>query len=175
MEFSRSLTAQGAALSVIEVARSAGYIDGPVAVTPALADSEKTLFCSMFSAVGERRQGGNHELSPDEISSMFTFVFARAAEAVTNMFNRQPDKFEIMGLFDGKVPIYAAEELTGYFKKLTFPTDCASAYWEWFHNQALPEGLDPILPLFEALKWTFRLSCHIAIVFEEQRFNPAKA
>src|SRR5574344_1570782 len=163
MEFQRSLGAQMAAQCVIETAKKGGFLNGPIAVEPALAESEHALFLKMFDAVKTRRDGGKHELTDDEVSSMFSFVFARSAEAVTNMLNRQPDKFEMIGLFDGKIPFSSDEDLTGYFKQQTFPTDCASAFWEWYHSEGIRHGHDPILPLFEALKWTFRLGCHIAI------------
>ncbi|NMD86250.1 hypothetical protein HF882_06590 [Victivallis vadensis] len=174
-EFSRSLLAQAAALTVVDTARSAGLLERPLAVDPGLAEAEKELFFKMFEQVADRRRRNLHELSSDEVSSLFTFVFARAAEAATNLANRQPNRFETLGMFDGKVPLNADERLVGYFKKLTFPTDCARAYWEWYQRDAeslplrgtdpiLPlRGTDPILPLFEALKWTFRISCHIAV------------
>ncbi len=164
-EFSRSLLAQAAALSVVNAAKEGGWIDGPLAVDPVLAESEKALFLKMFDRLATRRRQGE-ALSADEVSSLFTFVFARAAEAVTNLVNRQPDDFDMMGMFDGKVPIYADDKLTGYFKTLSFPTDCARAYWEWFHREAEGGamcGVDPALPLFEALKWCFRISSHLAV------------
>ena len=163
MGFQRSVGAQMAALCVVETAKSSGLLEGPVTVAPMLAEAEKELFFKMFEAVNRRRAEGVDDITPDEISSMFCFVFARSAEAVTNMFNHQVNKFDMMGLFDGKIPFYTDDDLTGYFKKLTFPVDCAQAYWDWYHAEYSQSATDPILPLFEALKWTFRLGCHIAI------------
>ena len=120
-EFSRSLLAQAAALTVVDTARSAGLLERPLAVDPVLAEAEKELFFKMFEQVADRRRRNLHELSSDEVSSLFTFVFARAAEAATNLANRQPNRFETLGMFDGKVPLNADERLVGYFKKLTFP------------------------------------------------------
>jgi 4-alpha-glucanotransferase len=67
--------------------------------------------------------------------------------------------------FDGKAPLYADEQITGYFKKLSFPGDCAQNFWDWIHSNIVPEGTDPLLALMESLKWCFRLSCHIAVSY----------
>ena len=73
------------------------------------------------------------------------------------------DDNEELARIDGKIPFYTDDDLTAYFKKLTFPADCAQTYWDWYHTDYQDNGTDPILLLFEALKWTFRLGCHIAI------------
>ncbi len=165
-EFSRSMTAQAAALVIVNAARRTDVLRGQVATAPALADSEKELFLRMFRHLAERRATGVNELSSDEISSLFTFVFARAAEAVTNMVNGRPDDFSMLGMFDGKVPIYADDRITGAFKLSEWPQNAARAYWEWYEIEAdavARRGIDPVLPLFEALKWMFRISSHLAI------------
>ena len=151
MEFQRSVGAQMAALCVVETAKNSGLLNGPITVAPILAEAEKELFMKMFEAVNRRRADGIDAIHPDEISSMFSFV------------NHQANDFSMMGLFDGKIPFYTDDDLTAYFKKLNFPVDCAQAYWDWYHSDYQDNGTDPILPLFEALKWTFRLGCHIAI------------
>lgn len=165
-EFSRSLLAQEAALVIIRTARAAGLLERPLAVDPNLAEAEKTLFLKMFEQLSERRRCKKDELNSDELSSLFTFVFARAAEAVTNLANHQPNRFEMLGMFDGKIPLNADDRLVGYFKQLSFPADCAHAFLEWYqgYDGGFPQNLaDPVLPLFESLKWTFRISCHIAV------------
>ncbi len=167
MQFSRSVAAQAAALAVIDAAKKSGILSGPVATAPELAEAEKELFLGMFKQLGARRGTAAESLTSDEVSSLFTFVYARAAEAAGNFLTRQPNRFEYLGMFDGKVPISADERLIGHFKSRSdFPTACAAAYWAWYHDPAVqPElaGVDPALPLFEALKWTFRISCHFAI------------
>ena len=157
--FSRSLAAQKSALCVISAAQDLELLDGPIAVDERLAEAEKELILKIMAKVKEKCSGG--ELSADEVSSMFTFVYARAAEAVTNLANNQKNDFDMMGLFDGKVPICAEDILTGFFKKLDFPTVCARKFWSYYE-----EGLDecdPLLALMESLKWCFRLSCHLAV------------
>lgn len=163
-EFSRSLAAQSVALAMVGAAREGGCLNGALIASPVLAEAEKKLFLKMLARLSEHRTNGRAELSTDEISSLFTFVSAKAAEAVTNMVNRQPDNFELLGMMDGKVPIYADERLTGHFKKLTLAADCAQAYLDWHAaNSATLELFDPLLTLFEALKWCFRLSCAAAV------------
>ena len=56
--------------------------DEELAVDPALAGMEKALFTGMFRAVAQR---GGAELTADEFSSMFHFVFAKSAEAAVSM------------------------------------------------------------------------------------------
>ena len=79
--------------------------------------------------------------------------------------NKRKFEIEMLGLFDGKTPFYADERLAGYFKELDFPTECARGFWEYWHEGGgSGSGADPVLLLAEALKWCFRLSCHIALV-----------
>ena len=164
-KFSRSLGAQHAAMVVIEAAKKGELIDGSVFTAPELAEAEKELILKILNAVAEKRRRDGDALDDETVSSMFTCVFARAAEAVTNYANSRPNEFSMMGLFDGKAPLYADEQITGYFKKLSFPGDCAQNFWDWIHSNIVPEGTDPLLALMESLKWCFRLSCHIAVSY----------
>ena len=164
--FSRSIVSQAVALAMVEAARKSGCIKGALVASPVLAEAEKELSLKMLARLNERRKNGSDTLSDDEIASLFTFVYAKAAEAVTNLVNGQPDNFELLGMLDGKIPLYADERLTGYFKKLNLATECAQAYVDWHAANASGEQLqayDPMLPLFEALKWCFRLSCTVAV------------
>ena len=109
-KFSRSLGAQHAAMVVIEAAKKGELIDGPVFTAPELAEAEKELILKILNAVAEKRRRDGDALDDETVSSMFTFVFARAAEAVTNYANSRPNEFSMMGLFDGKAPLYADEQ-----------------------------------------------------------------
>ena len=165
-EFSRSIVSQAVALAMVEAARTSGCIKGAMVASPVLAEAEKELFVKMLARLHERRKNGSDTLSDDEIASLFTFVYAKAAEAVTNLVNGQKNSFELLGMLDGKVPLYADERLTGHFKKLNLATECAQAYIDWHAANASDGQLrsyDPMLPLFEALKWCFRLSCTVAV------------
>ncbi len=160
-------TAQEIALAIVNAARDGGYLDGELAAIPETADAEKTLFMDMFSALQthcgrEKRR----ELDIDEVSSMFSFVFAKAAEIVTNYVNGKADKISMDGLFDGKIPFYADDTLVGFCKKSTWPSEAGRAFMDMDDADS---GIDPVLRLFEALKWTFRISCHIVIRHLEKR------
>lgn len=168
-EFITSIPAQAAGRCIIETARSQGFLDEPVMVSPRLADAEKVLIIKMFPAMEEHCKTCGESLHPDEVSSLFTFVFAKAAECVTNFCNGKEDNFELTGMFDGRVPIYADDNITTAFKSSQFPFLCAANYLEW--TEADAENLrdcDPLLLLFEALKWCFRLSCHYAMQIVEK-------
>ena len=165
-EFNRSVIAQATALAMVGAARKSESVKGPMVASPILAEVEKELFIKMLSRLKDRRKAESDGLSTDEISSLFTFVTAKAAEAVTNLCNSKKNEFDLTGMLDGKVPIYAEDTVTGHFKQSPLPTDCAQAYVDWHAENADDPALksyDPILPLFEALKWCFRLSCTAAV------------
>ncbi|MBQ6352474.1 MAG: hypothetical protein IJJ28_04325 [Lentisphaeria bacterium] len=169
--FRTSLQAQAAARMVIAAARESGVLDdGALVVDPALAEMEKALFAGMFKAVARR---GTPDLTPDEFSSMFHFVFARAAEAATACWSGRPFETGTDGLFDGKTPFYADDALKGYIHAQEFPVRCAQRCWDELAEGnltgAASGGLDPLLPLFEALKWCFRIGCHASLRFLERR------
>ena len=167
-QFVTSLPAQAAARCIIETARSQGLLDRPVAVSNELAEAEKMLFVKMFQKMDEHMNSCGEQLQPDEISSLFTFVFAKAAESVTNMFNHKEQNFDLTGMFDGRIPLYADDAVTAEFKSSKFPFLCAQNYLEFTENEAdALAGCDPLLLLFEALKWCFRLSCHLAVTVIE--------
>ena len=84
------------------------------------------------------------------------------------MYNNQPDKFELTGMLTGQIPVYAEDKITEKFKSLPFPSECAATYLQWSEENArFLTATDPVLLLFEALKWCFRLSCNIAISIVE--------
>ena len=171
-EFSRSLAAQCAAKCIVDTAVECGIINGAVAIAPRLAEAEKELIVKMLRKIREDFGENSGSLSSDEIASMFTFVFGKAAEAVTNMYNNQPDKFELTGMLGGQIPVYAEDAITEKFKTSAFPAACAENYLNWNDsNSALTASSDPVLLLFEALKWCFRLSCNYAIETVEKRSN----
>lgn len=165
--FRTSLAAQTAARLVVDTARSCGLLDdGALVVDPALAEMEKALFTGMFKAVARR---GGAELSPEEFSSIFHFVFARSAEAATACWSGRPFETGTDGMFDGKTPFYADDALKGYIRELDFPVKCAQNCWDNFAAGKVSAEYDPLFPLFEALKWCFRIGCHASLRFLEKR------
>ena len=108
--FTRSVASQLAAGTVIETARKAGFIDGPIIVASELAESEKALIVKILAAIRER---GSTELDSDTVSSMFTFVFARAAEAVCSCLNHREFEIEMLGLLTKHFNLISLVEVTG--------------------------------------------------------------
>ncbi|MDD5729176.1 MAG: hypothetical protein PHV59_11490, partial [Victivallales bacterium] len=122
---------------MIDRARADGYLDGPLVVIEKLADWEKDIFIFMFREV-EKYLSCKKErlLSADEIVSMFTYIFAKAGEAVTTWFSEQEFTYDAFGMFDSKVPIYNDEQLLQYFKTVNLPADMADAFGHWANQNA---------------------------------------
>lgn len=159
-------TAREIAQLILDTAQDNGFLDEPLAIVPELAEEEHKLFVRMIEKLSHYRADRGDELSQEEISSLFTFVFAKAAELLTNFVNNKlDDPVALDGMFDGKVPLYADDELVGFFKKCPWPTVADSAYID----RPVEPGEDPLLALFEALKWTFRVSLHLAAEHLEER------
>ena len=109
-------------------------------------------------------RNSRNEFTLDEISGVFTFVFAKSAEAVTNYLNKADQKFEFWGIFDGKVPVYTDETLTGELKKSLIPNVMAQTFIDFIEEN--PDfQKNAKLALFEALKWTWRLGQHFSVSF----------
>ena len=75
-------------------------------------------------------------------------------------------------LFHGNPESHQSEEASlpaGHFDfDLDFPVRCAQNCWDNFRRDS---SCDPLLSLFEALKWCFRFGCHAGIAFLEHS-NP---
>ena len=94
---------------------------------------------------------------------MFTFVLAKAAEIVTAYICGRSDEPSLDGLFDGKIPVYADDGVMAFCRQCGWPSAAGTAFWN-----ADRGGGDPLLTLFEALKWTFRIAEHIIIIHIEE-------
>ena len=93
-----------------------------------------------------------------------------AAEAAAACWSGRPFETGTDGLFDGKTPFYAPDELKGYIHGLDFPVRCAQKCWDLY--AAAPDaGGEPLLKLFESLKWCFRIGCHASLRFLESKAN----
>ena len=160
------------AKAMIARAEKDGYLNGPLVAIEQLAEWEKNIFVFMFKEV-EKYLSYKKErvLSADEIISMFTYVFAKAGEAVTTWYNDQEFTFDADGMFDCKVPMYNDEKLLQYFKTVHLASDMSDAFGHWSSenaNACSKNDVDPILPLFEALKWTWRISINLTIDYLEE-------
>ncbi len=157
---------------MIERAKADGYLNGPLIVIEQLAEWEKKIFVFMFKEV-EKYLSCKKErvLSADEIISLFTYVFAKSGEAVTTWYNNQEFTFDAHGMFDCKVPMYNDDKLLQYFKTVDLAAGMADAFGQWSSENAdfcTKNNIDPILPLFEALKWTWRVTVNLTIDYLEQ-------
>lgn len=151
------------AKTMINCAVENGYFDGVnMELIEELADIERSFFIEMFRHLEKyRTDNKRNELNTNEISSIFSFVFARSVEAVANYNNDSKQEFDFMGMFDGKIPFYSDDKLISFAKKSLFPKFMAESFLNFMDENG--EGLDPVLALFEALKWTWRISQHLAI------------
>lgn len=149
--------------AMINCAVENGYFDGVnLDLIEELAEVEKNFFIEMFRHLEKyRAENKRDELNTNEISSIFSFVFARSVEAVANYSNDNKQEFDFMGMFDGKIPFYSDDKLISFAKKSLFPKFMAEGFLN-FTDENTIEG-DPVLALFEALKWTWRFSQHLAI------------
>ncbi len=157
---------------IIHEAKRRGYIDGPMPVIAELADIEKQLFIQMAGKVKEYSSVRPEDsLNQDEVLSLFVFVYAKAAEAVSSYLRKAEFEYRYDGMFDGRVPLEVEENLIEYMKSVKFGDAMYSAFANW--NADNPEfctehGIHPVLPLLEALKWSFRIAAGMVIRFFEQ-------
>ena len=156
------------AYALVNAAKEKGYLAGPVTVIEDLAEPEKALFVRIAASIiqyAENKPSG--ELSQDDILSLFIFVYAKAGEMVFKW--RHGDKnyanVSLDGIFTGQVAISADEKMLEYFSELKFAEDMAIAFSVWNENNpdyCEENSVHPLLPLLEALKWTWRITVDIA-------------
>ena len=168
--FTTSIDAQRIARALVSFAREEGFVTGPVLIAPEAAAAEKELFVKMFAELprhkGNLVDGG---LSGEQISSLFTFVFAKAAETAAQLYEGVADiHLSTEGMLSGNIPIAAGELLNDFSADRSFPDRCAAIFLDM--NAEAPFSA-PLLALFEALKWCCRLSFHIFWNFLEEQSN----
>ncbi|MCI7644354.1 MAG: hypothetical protein MST10_08435 [Lentisphaeria bacterium] len=167
------------ARAIITSARENEYLLDELSLVPELAESERKLFIAMLGEIKKKFAADNNdtgeiteELSADEIVSLFTYVCAKAAESVCAWYLNQDMEFDPDGMFSGKVPLYADEEIVKHFSSLNLAADMANTFAGW-SNEHLMLDIDPILPLFEALKWTYRIAAHQTLLLLEDMCRKA--
>lgn len=157
---------------MVDHARGNGFLDGALAIVPELAETEKQLFIAIsgrikeFSSVRE-----DQSLDQDEMLSLFIFVYAKAAEAVSCYLRNAGFEYNLQGMFDGKIPLTVEENLIDYMKTVKLGESMYSAFIDWVADNpgfCADNNVHPVLPLLEALKWTFRISGNLVIEFFEQ-------
>ncbi len=155
------------ARAMVAAARAAGYWaeDEPMRSSPELAALEKPLFVKMFQALREHLQkAGRMELSEDEIASLFNFAVGRGAEQAYNFLSGQKQDCNTIGMFDARVSLYVDDRLMNFLKATPIAPTLGGAFVDFQHDHP---GDDPILALFEALKWTMRITAHLALTLME--------
>ncbi|MDD3119521.1 MAG: hypothetical protein PHQ27_10100 [Victivallales bacterium] len=161
------------AAAMIAAAKKHHYLEGPLAVIPELAEGEKSLFVMMTGRIGEYSSlRENPSLDQDEVHALFVFVLAKAAEAVSCWRCRQEFNLDSRGMFDGNVPLQSDPELMKSLRRLPLADDMYGAFIDW--NADHPDfcaahHLNPLLPLLEALKWTFRIAVGMFVAYFERR------
>lgn len=157
------------AKNIINIAKENRYITGPLTISEELADSEKPLL-SMIATETRKHVENKIENSLDyeEIASMFLFVYAKAIETVYHWHKGSSYVPLETGLFGGEVPLTVSTAMQQHFQKLTVPTDLFTGFQLW--NEANPDycsihDTHPIVPIVEALKWTYRISISLAMEY----------
>ncbi|MDD4818369.1 MAG: hypothetical protein PHI85_10425 [Victivallaceae bacterium] len=153
------------ALQVIHVARTHGYLTGQINALEALSDTEHDLFVAILRQLRlhlsrEKRL----ELTGEELLSLYTFILAKAAEAVSSTLGSKPFEMELLGMLDGKIPFYTDPKLEEFCHTTSLPVDFATGFKEFYrhYGEGLErDGVEPVLVLAEALKWTWRVAVHV--------------
>ena len=156
------------AQAMIDASRKYGYFleDEPLRSAPELTALEKPLFIAMFQAFKEHLQRVNRmELNADEIASMFNFAVGKGADMAFNFMNDQAQDCHVNGLFDSRISLYVDDRLMNFLKSEPIAGKLGGAYVDF---QAENPDIDPVLGLFEALKWTIRITEHLTLKFIER-------
>jgi len=154
------------ALAMLHTAREKQYLGNEKFIAvEALADPEKDMVVAMLRQIRiHLARDRRTELTGEEMISLFTFVLAKAAEGVSNVAGGKPYEMELVGMLDGKIPFYTDPKLEAFCHSTTFPEDFATAFRTFcdHYGEALHrEGVEPVLILGEALKWTWRIAVHV--------------
>ena len=156
------------AQAMIDAARENGYfVEGePLRSAPELAEMEKAVFVNMFQAFRDHLQKVNRmELTEDEVSSMFNFAVGKGADMAFNHVNNQSQECLVNGLFDSRMSLYVDDRLMNFLKNEPIAAKMGGAYVDF--QQENPD-VEPVLGLFEALKWVMRISAHLTFKFMER-------
>ena len=168
--FTTSQDALRIAHALADCARDGGFLTGPLVTAPELAEAEKSLFLRMFAELPRHSAGiVDGKLSEEQLTSLFTFVFAKAAETAAQFYEGVSEiRLDTEGMFSGHIPIAAGELLNEYGAELDFPSRCMEVFMELASETPFSA---PLYALFEALKWCYRLSFHIFWNYLEEQSN----
>lgn len=146
---------------MIEAARAAGLLSGPLAVVPDLAELERKFFIVLIAELSREEL---RELDQDEISCLFNFVTAKACEVVSCWNNGQVVDFGFEDILNPEVALVGDEDVISEIRASEVGRIMCEAFFTWMAERAPdnPAG-DPVLPLMEALKWNWRITINVAL------------
>jgi len=164
---------QDIARALIEAARRHKFLPEVMPVAPELSECEKALMLLLAGKIKEFSSlRAEASLDQDEIQSLFTYVYARSAEAVISWLGNSPFMPNPEGMFSGNTPFQAEEDLIKLLKARHLADCMYAAFADWCDRNpdfCSSNGIHPVLPLLEALKWTFRFGTAIVIEFFEKK------
>ena len=79
--------------------------------------------------------------------------------------NDQKQDFHLNGLFDSRVSLYVDDRLMNFLKAEPIAAKLGGAYVDFSNENP---NIDPVLGLFESLKWTLRITEHLTLKFIER-------
>lgn len=159
----------GPAKALVSKACEKGFIKGKLTVVPELVENEKLLFTFIAKSIKEQVDSREEEeLDMQEISNLFTFVYAKGGETAFNWHNGGEFTINPGGIFEQDVPFAASREMIEYFNERTLPDDMFGAFHDWHeHNPAFcaENAAHPLLPLLDALRWTYRIALGMGLEY----------
>ena len=154
---------------IIEAAKRNEFISGKLPVVPELTDIEKP-FLSMIA--GEIRlhveSKGAASLELDEIRGLFHYVVAKGCEVVYHWHCGETFTPDADGMFDGVPFMDVDSEMVEHFAGMGLPEGLFQAFEDWtraYPDYCAENGAHPIIPLLEALKWTYRITLGLGTDF----------
>lgn len=139
-------------LELLETARANAWVDNELLSHPELEEAAQTLLVAVAHEAAAKK-----EISPDEITNLFTFIFGKASEAVSLWENGEKPDTGTNGIFSVRIPLYTSQGLLAIFRECELP----QVFAEKFLNTEL-EG-DPLFNLMSVLNLIWHLGVHIAL------------
>ena len=165
----------GIAEAIVSAAQEHDFLRDSLGFVPEIFESEKILITAISGKMREYTEmKGNEILSEDDLLSMFSFVYAKGAEVVSKWRCNQEFDFDVKGLFSGSHELYADGDLLRVMKSIPVAETLFTAFSEWYNDNPTfcgENNVHPIMPILEALRWTYRVSVNMAIEFFERQNN----
>lgn len=152
---------------IVEIARERNYITDSLAVAPELIDHERSFFSALAAKIRHHvDHKGSQQLTEQEIYELFTLVYAKSCELAYHWrVNKKLLEPNVEDAFKDRIACHLEASMLDYFNSLTVPADFCAAFNAWTMRNpdyCQENNVHPILPLLEALKWTYRISLSLA-------------